>query len=794
MGGVESCDAAITLLQQILQDSTSAGSTACSVQASLALIDALHTQQAGGSSQKDNRPLLSRLLGIASDARAAVHEALQDCSPADMPDSTALPLRRLLASLTSKQAQLHAAYATAEAACAGDDAEERRPDFPTLGDADASVVAAFLDSTHDAALAETTEKVVAPLSHQQKALLVSQETQTLTTSSADLAASHLASCEVHALRWHSATRNTTEAWWPASGPATERERSTSDDACYVTGSADKQTASGSLPAEATSDDAQPSQDQSAAVKHSFDAAVGEGSAALRHAILAHDWHTARRAAMAMVQLHGERQPAKAAAALAVLQACKAAAAGWQRSQSIAAPRSRERLLDKALMEQSRAGLPSAEQPPVTAYARAVKSIADYLQAADAADQVSAALAGLPHAVRVLMLEVDQASGELLVAMVAKAEEGAQAVEQPSVRVQRASIDNKQLQALTARVQAFQALLAAAQGTSSTTTSHGDAGPDSLVSEWQAILASMSALLVPVAGVLAAAASTSRPPSTEAAGKGQSKAKSTKGKPAGQAGAKAQVVLCVNGALAALPLEALPALNNAASVSRDISLCALALRASSLGNDASVQLSSAVCQYSAALASDVQAKLLSAHGTSWTASALSHEHQSSTAETTKVLERATAYLYVSTERLPQQVPFSALCATDLAGMRLAVILDTMADADRTAAHELAVAKQRSASAEKPLWQQETLGELLLQRGVRSCMLMRYPDSPAGSIAVCASVLAAAAGGKPIGEAIAAANADRATEVPTAQPWLKYSVVLFGLPHVAVESGAKPGKKK
>ena len=406
----------------------------------------------------------------------------------------------------------------------------------------------------------------------------------------------------------------------------------------------------------------------------------------------------------------------------------------------------------------------------TNYSRTAAAIAQAVQTS-AQEALSAALSAVPSHVRVITLEVDAKSSTLYLASI---QHGA-SPEQVMTTVRRAGYSPSALSALTERLADWETALR----THTTCATEDQARRESeLALAWNAVVADMHQLLAPFSESLTAAAAV-RPGSSE-----QAKPNSPQGKGAQPGPAHAAVVLCVAEALAALPLEALPALARAGAVVRDLSVFALAQRAQA--GDASAPLTSAIEWHSEQVDEAFSKDIFSVHGQGWTGQPLRHCAEQSSGEQVRQLQTANALVFCSHERLAQTVPLSVLVTADLSSLMWAVVLDGTLSAASTSSHPFA--QQRSSKVASATWRPDAVGALLAQRGARCCVMSRYACSLQRALHECSTMFTASSGGKPLAEAArgVAAEAER-------QPWAPYLFVTVGLPHLVLEAG-KVGKKK
>jgi hypothetical protein len=799
---------AIATLQKLVQSSNAAQDSAMAARATLLLADALHAQHiAGAPVRSDPRPHIVPLLQMLADARRGLLPLLERSVPADTPQGVRLPLRTLHIQLVCRMAELHGDFAAADFAQAEDDARARRPAFPQVDGADASAVAAFLDSTSDAARAEQACAAPSPVDHAQSALLWAEHAKALGCEGVLLGRCHLVCCRVDAMRWHEATDGSAAAAWPKAISQTTQNQVDATSTSVADAAMDEahegaasSTASCPVPAE-----------EVAAAQRMHSEAVAAGQEAVCCLVAQHSWSAAAQAAAVLADLHGVQAPIEAAAAISLMRACKHAAAVWTISQELAPKQSPERLQDKEAAQlgpqaEQHAAEGSAAHDGVTAYIKAQQAVLRCAKEQGMAKAMQDSLAALPPGVRLLTFELGDSSdaiSPMYLASVARSSPVADGPTKLDAAVRRAHMNIAALGHLAARFTSFERLLLAQASQTTANSKHSAesstqdgtlvtaspaASDDHLATMWAGLISDLEHSMVPFAEILQAAAAEVTPTIMDTATNG----KPVKGKAAEPVSGKAAVVLCLPESLAALPLEALSALKSAGAITRDVSACEFARRAQGL-DGVSVPLASAVCRHSAEanVSQAFTQRMLTPLGQGWDVEVMQSSSVESVAEQVRVLQAAPMYVHCSHERMAQRLAFQGLCEADLSGLKLAWLMDNLATPE--SAHGLAVAQQRGTKAQQALWRADRVGSLVLQRGARCCVLSRYPDAPEQQLQACASALTAAVAGVPLAEALKAAGESRSEDELRSQPWQAYSTIVLGLPHITLEA-SKPGKKK
>jgi hypothetical protein len=895
--GTKPCEQAISTLQALLVDCEASKDHAAHARSCLALEQALRDQHATTTpTSADPRPHLQHLLQILDRAKTDCVCLLGRCIPPDLPVGTQLPMRELLADVLCRIAAVQLQYA--EEMFSAHDAHLCRPAFPLVGSADASPVAAYLDSTLEAAQAERYGRVLVEVSHSHQALLSLDQAKRLTSRPCIIALCNLIASRVHALDLQTCTQGASATTWPelvraASSRAQAlqvvagRPSDTRADVSRAAqqageqvpaamgelhqfggsvqqreGGADGENAAPSMadvnfvdldPSAVSNVNAAISSTQSRpewSKQHSemdlqkamlvHGEAISNAEVAMKAYVTQHNWRLASQAAQLLAQLHGERAPVDMAAAVSLWRACNNTAQVLEVSQQVLPPQSAERLFDKQLAKLGGPLSTPDSQTSVggmkTAYARAAAVLGSAIQASSAQEMLHASMAALPCHVRVVTLEVDEASSMMCLACVQHGATSSASARGPAAAggplpieatVHRARLDTTALACLRLQLaQWSKALLADVgnpaeenrPGTTRTMSAAvaldcspqatvmlplpdaGGQGPNehsvpersavTAASEWRALLAALEHILDPFLSALSAAAADVWPATAdEPSGKG----KAAKSQPAPPVATKAAVVLCLADCLAPFPLEALAALSTAASVSRDLSLQALAQRTSTGTEPARASLSMATQQHSVQVADAFRTQVLSVHGPSWSGKEIKPDSKESAGEQVKLLQAASVFIFCSHERMPQRFPLSCLSSANLTGMKLALLFDNMLTSE--SAQTLAILQSRGSKLEQALWQQERLGAMLLQRGARCCMLSRYPETQVRGIRACTDALTAVAAGESVAAALSNVGRTRAESLVD-EPWLAYSMLTMGLPHMTVDAdkGVKTGKKK
>lgn len=320
-----------------------------------------------------------------------------------------------------------------------------------------------------------------------------------------------------------------------------------------------------------------------------------------------------------------------------------------------------------------------------------------------------------------------------------------------------------------------------------------------------MIAAMDKLLAPVERVLNHAGAQPGAGAGPAAEKGKKGATAAEGATAG-----ATVLLCVDGAMAQLPLEALSALQAAGAVCRDRGMHFAAARSELTRGGAKaadsssmppVSLSKAAYGVSVELQEQFLSTVQGTYGPEWQGDVyrvdrtVAQEHHLATAAEHEAVITALTGDYCTT------VHQSTVCCMDLENTKLQIILDRLKHVEegsgreeKSAADDTSVAKRASRqtrSGNVKETQLEARMCMLLQRGLSTCVSNRWPVPSDVGFATLAGAL------KEQDTELAVAIRKASEALVGAEPWYKYAIVVYGVPTMAVKTGCEPagkGKKK
>jgi hypothetical protein len=748
----------------------------------------------------DQRPLLAALLTTAEEAILESAHMLEMSLPDDPPFNAVGPLQRQHAELLNACSLLHCRYAEATVEFAGDDLSKQRPAFPMVPGADASAVQSFLDSTYTAALQEMGAAAADNYGHVDSALLYAHEAITLLRGHPGAAQGYLVLARMHALLWHKtignsalqASTDVVNMKQPRAADHTEPVNRT-----FSTSGASPEPMlaqqGGSLGADATPTAQEPSEQACAAIlpdakAHALEAAEA-ATAAVRSAATAHDWSIASHGASILALIHST-EPIKAAHAVCVLRAC-GAAKHLQAMLGSSASREHVRHVKTELT-------PGQCFDSNSAYDRLRNAVLRAVELDSPQEVLTAAMNPLPVHVRILTLEVAR-SGFLHLALLSwECSQGNQP-SNPELKASAstAKLNLNALKELREKVSRWGAQLLRKAGSSNTSTdvadvcNQRDTQAKYVGSKWADIVLEMDQLLGPFSVAMAqAAAPVLLPVTPEAPVKGK-----TKGKPAEKTpGSKeAAIVLCLAEELAWLPLEAATALRNAGCICRDVSLFALSQRAEAGKESTNVQLTKAVHVSCEPIREMLKTLVVDKFGAQWTSETLMPQVTQNIGHQVKLWQTTPVLLFTAEQCLEEAMPLSALSSADLSTVRLAIILERMRIPGPSLRRQQAVPHNNGKA--HALQHPGGLGSLLLSCGLKCCIIAQFPCSPEAASQALEDILSASTGGKTFAEAVQLVRAAAPVpETDDVQSWLARNVLVFGLPHLTVESSPVIAKTK